>query len=381
MSTPESKPAVTLDQLIALNDEIASLVRAGVPLERGLSDLGQDLPGRLGKFAAKLAEQTGRGESLVDALSDSGARLPRVYRSVVEAGVRAGRLPAALESLAGSMRRLAETRRGVILALLYPLLLIMIAWGMFALFTAYIAPELLGTFKELGVRSAAIFEPLVWCGRGAKYWGPVGPAVLLVLAALWWRAATQAAVVGSRRAMVLFGWLPWLHRTLRWSHTAVFVEILAMLVENRVPLDEALRLAGESSGDSSLAGAAENLADTIRRGGNVAGTRRVPSADAEKNPAGTGLPDITADGTRRVPATLPPLLQWLILGGRNQAAFLPALRHAAENYHTQAQLQAELARTWLPILVTLFVSSAITLLYTLSLFVPYASMLKELARP
>ena len=38
-------------------------------------------------------------------------RLPRIYRAVVEAGTAAGRLPAALESLAGSLRRLAETRR------------------------------------------------------------------------------------------------------------------------------------------------------------------------------------------------------------------------------------------------------------------------------
>jgi len=104
-----------------------------------------------------------------------------------------------------------------------------------------------------------------------------------------------------------------------------------------------------------------------------------PRPDLEKSPA-DGTP---TNASRRcpVPATLPPLLHWLILGGRSQAALLPALRHTAENYHAQAQFQAELARTWLPILFTLFVSSTITLLYTLSLFVPYTSMLKELARP
>ena len=52
MTSPSSKPVITLDQLVALNDEIAALVRAGVPLDRGLRSLGEDLPGRLGRFAS-----------------------------------------------------------------------------------------------------------------------------------------------------------------------------------------------------------------------------------------------------------------------------------------------------------------------------------------
>ena len=59
---------MTLDDLIALNDEIAALVRAGVPLEAGLAELGGDLPGRLGQFATVLAQRTARGESLAQAI-------------------------------------------------------------------------------------------------------------------------------------------------------------------------------------------------------------------------------------------------------------------------------------------------------------------------
>ena len=46
--------------MIALNDEIAALVRAGVPLEQGLGHLGGDLPGRLGTFTTALADRMGR---------------------------------------------------------------------------------------------------------------------------------------------------------------------------------------------------------------------------------------------------------------------------------------------------------------------------------
>ena len=66
----------TLDDLIALNDEIGALVRAGVPLEQGLAELGDDMPGRLGRVAAAVAERTARGESLQQALADHALALP-----------------------------------------------------------------------------------------------------------------------------------------------------------------------------------------------------------------------------------------------------------------------------------------------------------------
>ena len=85
---------MTLDDLIALNDEIAALVRAGVPLEAGLAELGGDLPGRLGRFAAGLAQRTARGESLAQAITGDAGQLPPAYRAVVEAAcVRAGCRP------------------------------------------------------------------------------------------------------------------------------------------------------------------------------------------------------------------------------------------------------------------------------------------------
>ena len=91
--------AITLEQLVALNDEMAALVRVGVPLERGLETLGADLPGRPGRLAEMLASRMDAGESLSQILADEDQRFPPVWRAVVEAGLRSGHLAAALESL------------------------------------------------------------------------------------------------------------------------------------------------------------------------------------------------------------------------------------------------------------------------------------------
>ncbi len=357
MSVPNSIAVgrVTLEQLTALNDEIAALVRAGVPLERGLADLGRDMPGRLGRLATMLAERTARGESLGDVLAEPTAQLPPLYRAVVEAGLRAGRLPAALESLAGSIRRLADTRRTVALAALYPLLVLALASALLAFFTAKVAPQLFGFFQAMRVPGRSFLGGLAWCGRWADYWGPSLPLLTLLLAVAWWYWSSHAAMATPGRSARLLGWLPWMGATLRWSQAANFAEIMALLVQNGVPLDEAVALAAESIGDPRLSAAAAELAAAIQRGEGVMPAGGAASRDV-----------------------LPPLLRWLMTAGGRHGALLPALRHAAQTYHQRAQQQANMASVFLPILLTVAIGGSATLLYALTLFLPYTFMLKAM---
>ncbi|MGA2030725.1 MAG: hypothetical protein ABSG68_00580, partial [Thermoguttaceae bacterium] len=79
------------------------------------------------------------------------------------------------------------------------------------------------------------------------------------------------------------------------------------------------------------------------------------------------------------PHTLPPLLVWLMAGTHSRPVLLSALRRTADAYHRRAQHQADLARVFLPVVFTVGIGGTATLLYALALFVPYTTMLKELA--
>jgi general secretion pathway protein F len=354
MTPSSSKPAISLDQLIALNDEIAALVRAGVPLDQGLRILGADLPGRLGRYATQLSAQIARGDSLTDALADPTSRLPRIYRAVVEAGAAAGRLPAALESLAGSLRRLTETRRAVALSFIYPILLLCFAWWLFSFSVEKVAPSVANAFYAQRLSGGEFVRWMAHLGKSAHIWGPLGPVIIVSLAAVWWIVSGGARAVEGRQEVISFGWVPWMGRMRLLSRMAVFVELLTLLIENRVPMDQAVQLAAEAAGDKRLISAAAQWANDIRRG--------------EAGPA-DGVPG------------LPPLLRWLIAGGQRNEALLPALRQAADDYRRRAQDQAEMGRVLLPIFVTVCISGLIAAAYALVLLGPYFYMLKELARP
>lgn len=337
---------MTLDDLIALNDEIAALVRAGVPLETGLAELGGDLPGRLGQFATVLAQRTARGESLAQAITGDAEQLPPAYRAVVEAGVRAGRLPAALEAVAASARRLSETYRVTAITVIYPLLVILVAWCGLLFLACVLAPQLAARFLAFNVPGQQFFAGLTRAGQSAEYWGPIVPVALLLLMAVWWLDRAE-----GRWAERLFGWVPWTGRMLRCSRTATFLEVLALLVENQTPLPEAVVLAGEASGDPQTLQVARQMAATLQNG--------------QTQPVGG-------------PA-LPPLVNWLLLAAGRDGALLPALRHAATAYHRRARHQSDLLRLLLPIILTIAVGGTVTALYALALFAPYTAMLRSLA--
>jgi general secretion pathway protein F len=337
---------MTLDDLIALNDEIAALVRAGVPLETGLAELGGDLPGRLGQFAASLARRTARGESLAQAITGDAGGLPPAYRAVVEAGIRAGRLPAALESVAASARRLSETCRITAVSAIYPLLVILVAWCGLLLFTCALAPRFAAMFLAFHVPGQQFFDVLARAGRSAWYWGPILPAAVLAFIAVGWLVGAE-----GRRAERLCGWAPWTRRMLRGWRTATFLEVLALLVENQTPLPEAVVLAAEASGDPRTLRSARQMAAMLQNG--------------QTRPAGG-------------PA-LPPLVNWLLSAAGRDGALLPALRHAAAAYHRRARYQSDLLRLLLPVFLTIVVGGGVTALYALTLFIPYSVMLRSLA--
>jgi general secretion pathway protein F len=367
---------MTLDDLIALNDEIAALTRAGVPLEPGLAALGSDMPGRLGRLATQWAQRSARGEPLDQAIQEYAGQLPPAYRAVVQAGMKAGRLSAALEAVAASARRLAETHRTVAIAVTYPLLVFIVAWGGMVFFTRAVAPSLADMFLSFHVPGYGFVAAMARLGQTAWYWGPAVPIAVVLLLAVWWYASARPNMLHGRRADWLFGWLPWVGSMLRWSRAATFLEILTLLVENHTPLDEAVILAAEACGDAKTLRAAQRLAAALRQGwtGPETGTQLV----CAQHPSGRSGKLAASPFPAGDPA-FPPLVNWLMLAAGRDGALLPALRHTAAAYHRRARQQSDLLRMFLPVFATVVVGGTITALYALTLFIPYSTMLRSVS--
>jgi type II secretory pathway component PulF len=341
--------AITIDELLALNDEIRAIARTGIPLEIGIKAIGQDLPGRLGRLADLIGQRMERGESLATVVSDPNLALPSIYCAVVAAGVRSGRLPAALESLSRSVQRAAELRRTVVASFVYPLILLLLATVVFVFTWRVVFPQLRESIGSLVEKTPPTW--LQWLTLTSDYgfvwlasiWG-----VVIVLGGIW--------LIRSRRASrFATGWRRWptIGSVNAAGRSAAFAEMLALLLEQQVPFIEALCLAGAANGDRRIRAAAENLADRIRSG-------------QKAGPAPPGMP---------------PLLSWLILTNAPSAQLIRILRQTAASQREYAQRVGVFLAVYLPIVFSAIVGGCIAVYYAVLMMVPFIYLLYELGQP
>lgn len=347
---------VTIAELVALNEEIAALVKAGSPLEAGLGRTSGELAGRLRGVTASLADRMARGESLVEALEAERGAIPPLYRAVVEAGARTGDPAAALAGLSRYLKGFADARDAVGLALWYPLVVATFAYVLFLGVVVVVAPRFGEAFASLGLTSTRPLELVEAIGRSAWLWWPAWP-ILLVLIALGWARSGRASRLDASSWSFL-GLFPWMRSLVRDYQSAGFAELLALLLENRVAYPRAVALAAEATGDRRMIADARTLAEGLERGES---TRTALAADSFRN--------------------VSPMLRWVLAYGQTEGSVVHALRSLAPMYRSRAGFKAEKLRVLLPSLMILAVGATATLLYALTLFLPLSGMLDKLAGP
>lgn len=348
--------ALTVEGLIALNAEIAALVRAGSSLEIGLGRSSEELPGRLGTVASKLAARMERGESLVDALEAEKATIPPLYRAVVEAGARTGNVAPALEGMSRYLRGFAEARDAVGLALWYPLLVATLAYVLFLGVTVVVVPRFVSTFQSLGIPATRPLELADWAGRTAWAWWPIWPLFLTWIAFSWIRSGRASWF--NTGSWSFLGVFPWMRSLLRDYRSAAFAELLALLLENRIAYPEAVTLAAEATGEAALIDGSRKIADSIRSG----------------RPAEQAAAEVATK-------SFSPMLRWVLAHGGAEGSVIQALRSLVPMYRSRAAFRAMKLRSLLPSIVVVFVGATAAMIYALTLFLPLTGMLKELAGP
>lgn len=345
--------ALSLDQLIALNQEILALARAGMPLERGLMEIGNDLPGRLRSVTAAIGQRMEQGETLSEALRTSGAGVPKVYRAVVEAGIRSGRLSIALEGLATYARSFAEARRAIGMALWYPLTILLLASVLLTGILVLVVPRFVSAFASLELPMSPTLQLLDAIRRYVWVWAPLPPALVAVVFLAWMGAGSASGFAGGR----IHGFLrvfPWLGRMMTGFEAAGYADLLALLVRHDVPYPVALELAGDASANAALARSSRELAEAIRSG-------------------------LSPEEALKGASAFPPLLRWLLTTGASQGDFVAALTSMAERYRSEARRQSDKIRIFLPVILMLAIGATTTLVYTLTLFVPLTTLWTSLA--
>ncbi len=256
---------VKRDHVLAFTRELATLLRAGLPLDRALEILiGLATVPPVAVLLQTIRDDVRGGKSLSQALDARREVFSRFYVNIVRAGEAGGALGAVLTRLAETMERNKELRESVKAALIYPTILICVAVASVMVLLVWVVPQFQQTFAQAGKALPVATQVVILVGTGLrKYWWLI---ILVVVATVWLFRRRLA------RPEVRFRWdrrllrLPLLGDLLAKVEVARLARTLATLLANGVTLLAGLSIVKDTMTNSVLASALEGVVSQLREG-------------------------------------------------------------------------------------------------------------------
>ncbi|MCX4147248.1 MULTISPECIES: type II secretion system F family protein [Paraburkholderia] len=343
------RPQIRTTDVTVFTRQLASLLRAGLPLAPSLELLAQADGSRgqgMQRIVGALARDITGGLRFSAALQRHPAQFNALYCQLVEVGEAAGALPAVLARIADDRERAAAQRAKVRAALTYPVAILLLAIAITAALLVWVVPTFKQIFDGFGAKLPAPTQFVLALSAGAARWSI--PLVVTVFAAgsamTFLLRRSEAARIRFARLSLTMPVAGSLLRTLcaaRWSRA------LGTLLSAGTPLADAFDSLTHATGNAFFDRATVEIAARLRRGERLAAAMRAahcfppevvqPVAVAEESGTlDTMLIDVASLADRQVDekiGTLSSLCEPLVIivlgtlvGGLVIAMYLPIIQ-------------------------------------------------------
>jgi type IV pilus assembly protein PilC len=268
LAVPRRRKVPTSDFLI-FNQELATLLKAGLPLVHSLDILRKRVPNPTLRAALDDVHARVRsGTSLSDAM-DAQQLFSGVYTASLMAGEKSGSLESVIRRYVQHMKVLTSVRSHVISALIYPIVLVLLSIGVIGLIVFQVVPEFADFYAQYGGAALPLSTRIVV----ALSTNIVGSAsvILLILAAAVVGVVLLVRQPAQRRHMhaaVLR--LPYFGPLARRFSTAQVARTMATLLAGGIPLVNALEIAARAAGNRSIGDHLSVVAGQVREGRSFA---------------------------------------------------------------------------------------------------------------
>ncbi|HTH25961.1 MAG TPA: type II secretion system F family protein [Vicinamibacterales bacterium] len=258
-------------EFLVFNQELATLLKAGMPLVQSLDILRSRLSNPLFKSVLDdVYEKVRGGTALSDAFSAHGDLFPSVYTASLMAGERSGNLDAVLRRFVAYSKTIDTVRSKTISAMIYPVILVALAMVLVAIIVVKVVPtfaEFYGSFNAplpLSTRMIVAVSDII----RAQLW-----LILIALGAAALGFYTWIKQPG--RGAQFDRWvlkLPMIGGSVHKFSTSQMARTLATLLGGGIPLVNALEIAARSTGNRHMGQELEIVGARVREGQSFAGT-------------------------------------------------------------------------------------------------------------
>jgi len=334
---------ISSDELSLVTRQMATLLASGLTMEQCLSALIEEASAPMTReVLGGVKSEITAGLSLAGALGSYDRSFPDFYRALVHGGEESGALPTVLQHLADYLDARQALKQKTTLALLYPVLVTLVAVSIVTGLLVFVVPQIVQVFQQSRQSLPLLTRALIGLSdflRGA--WPYIAVGLIGGVAALR-LALRRDAPRRSWHSLMLR--TPWLGALIRGVNTSRFASTLAILVGGGVPLLSALNSGARVMTNMVMREAIEGAIERVREGESLA---RALSA--------TGV--------------FPPLMVHLVASGEVSGKLEQMLQRAAQ-LETQA-LERRLA-VFLTLLepVMILVMGGVVLLIVLAILLP-----------
>jgi len=344
-------PGLSIKNLALLTRQIATLLRAGIPLEETLGAIAnQTRNQKIRRVVLAVRGKILEGHSFALALGSFPRAFPKLYRATVEAGEHSGHLDSVLERLGDYTEGQQQFRQKVQLALIYPVVLVFICVLVVTGLMVYVVPDVIEVFTGTGQELPVPTRILVSLSDFISAWGWLVPPVLVAMIVgiifMLKRPAVRYRFHHRLLDLPVIGWM------VRGAQSARYVGTLAILTGSSVPLVQAMGIAGGVMSNDFLKDRLESAQKSVREGGSLH----------------RALEDI---------GYFPPMMVYMIASGESSGTLDEMLQRAAESQEQDLQ-GAVTAFVSLFEPLMLLVMAAIVLFIVMAIMMPIMGM-NELA--
>ena len=256
---------VSQDDIAMMTREIATLLRAGLPLDRAvevvinLSDNDE-----VAEILGEVRKDVRGGSSLYAAMEARKGVFSRFYLNMIRAGEAGGALEVVMVRLTEFMERAKDLRETVKSALVYPVILVMVAVVSVVVLLIFVVPQFTQMFEESGKALPLPTQIVIAAGEffQAWWWALIGGGLALFV--LFRRQ--MADPDGRYRWDERFLGLPLVGDLIAKIEMARFSRTLGTLLDNGVSLLSALSIVKETMSNSVMAERLDEVAAKLREG-------------------------------------------------------------------------------------------------------------------
>lgn len=266
---PRRDPAPGFRDVLAITGELATMLRAGLPLDRALKVLiGMNERPRLKALLVDILEAVKGGKGLSQALLPHQRLFGDFYINMVRSGEASGHLGEVLTRLAEHLERTRVVRASLVSALTYPAILVVVALISVVVMLGFVVPQFELLFADMGEALPWPTRIIIGAGDWIAAWGIHALIVLLLGVALLQRWRNTDA--GRLRWDTQMLRLPLFGAVLLKYEVSRFARTMGTLLGNGVSILHALDVAADTVGNTRLRGALARIKPDIKQGGRLA---------------------------------------------------------------------------------------------------------------